>query len=166
MKQKGRELQRASDETLESQRDEPAQFDSSSGCAPGKDSSRAAAPRRPSAPAPDQGRAESGRPGRRRRRQSSGRVGRRRGRGPAGTRGGWAGPGRAARCPLVGGKRTDDERDVVQRPRQHPSRGGVGEQERPCETGRADFQHSRPGGEFELHVPAKTFCYCSDVALL
>lgn len=151
MTQKGRELQRASGETLESQRDEPAQFDSSSGCAPGKDSSRAAAPRRPSAPAPDQGR--------RRRRQSSGRVGRRRGRGRAG-------PGRAARCPLVGGKRTDDERDVVQRARQHPSRGGVGEQERPRETGRADFQHSGPGGEFELHVPAKTFCYCSDVALL
>lgn len=60
---------------------------------------------------------------------------------------GRAGAGWAARCPLLGGKRADDERDVVQRAGQHPPGGGAGEQERPGETGREDIQHRRAGGQ-------------------
>ncbi|KAL0156096.1 hypothetical protein M9458_047342, partial [Cirrhinus mrigala] len=114
-------------------RREPAQFDC--GSAPGRGSGAPAAPEHPSAPARTERESASGRRGERAHR----------GRGRAGARGGRAGPGWAARCPLFGGKRADDERDVVQWAGQHPPRGGAGEQKRPGQAGRTDIQHRRAG---------------------
>lgn len=55
------------------------------------------------------------------------------------------------RRPLLLWQRADDERDVVQRPRQHPPGcgrpGGRRAPQHPGQAGRAHLQHRRPGGK-------------------